>query len=237
MKLQYIIISLCLLTSAHKLLGQPSQTAQPAIPFLDVASQSNMVVIVADLDRPQPCPLKYTNLISNTNLFTLEEQNLIKEIQIKYKNVTTNYIPSGSVLIGLEETNGGWIAHFQYTNSDAHEEIKVDAMGLLAKFRAKSDEGYDVTIYNYKPDMNGISDFEFDQIRHGVNDGLALILHGNHCQSWMRFADGKAVGKWFEWGQELDEAGKLIIEVEFKQPYDYKKHMLPINMGSSKGFR
>ena len=38
----------------------------------------------------QPCPKEYTNVLSNTNLFTLDEQILFKNFSLKHKNVTTN---------------------------------------------------------------------------------------------------------------------------------------------------
>ncbi len=231
MKLQYICLILNLLLSAYKLLGQTNSTRQPAIMFLDAASQSNIVVIVDGQEHSQPCPLKYTNLISNTNLFTPTELSMLKEIPLKYKNITTNSGPPGSVLVGLDKTNGDWdwVARLQYTNTDAHEDIMLGARGLLAKFRTASDEGYDVTIYNYKTSATGISDIDFEQIRHGATDALVVTMHGDHCTWLMHFADGKAIGKWFVWGQESYEAGKLIIEAEFKQPYDYKTHALPMN--------
>jgi len=107
----------------------------------------------------------FTNLASNTNLFSPQEQELIQKVLSTYKNVATNFVPPGSFLTGMDRTNGLWTGHFRYTNSDAFEDIRfgdmsssifpkpgggyrafIDGTGAetAAKFRAKPGEGYDV---------------------------------------------------------------------------------------------
>ena len=59
------------------------RSAQPLVTdLLDAASQSNVVVTVSDWDHPGPCPLKYTNVLSNTNLFTPAEQELLRAVSL-----------------------------------------------------------------------------------------------------------------------------------------------------------
>ena len=76
------------------------------IPFLDPASQSNVTVTASAMfDKEAPCPSEYTNSLSNTNLFTAEEQMWIKQVLVKYKNVTTNSGPPGTILVDFYKTN------------------------------------------------------------------------------------------------------------------------------------
>ena len=82
-----------------------------------------------------PCPLEYTNIISNTNLFTPDEQKLLKEIPLIYSKVTTNSGPLGSVFIDyhakpIESSYGTfwyWTSRFQFTNSDVIDEVTLPA--------------------------------------------------------------------------------------------------------------
>ncbi|HXE42931.1 MAG TPA: hypothetical protein VN516_07885, partial [Candidatus Baltobacteraceae bacterium] len=115
------------------------------IPFLEPESQSNVTVIVSALGKGQPCPSEFANSVSNTNLFTSEEQQMIRDIFVKYKNVTTNSGPPGTVLINFyktnfvapalywvktdeywrtHRTNEEWISEFEYTNSVSREQIR-----------------------------------------------------------------------------------------------------------------
>ena len=134
MVLKRIILTIGLVVSATNLFGQ---TNRLFIPFLEKESQSNVVVTFSDFVSRQSCPLKYTNVLSNTNLFSMEEQEIIRNIFVKYKNVTTNSGPPGTMLADLYKTNyviktknrtvdvENIIANFQYTNLDAHERIKL----------------------------------------------------------------------------------------------------------------
>src|SRR5664280_2019698 len=96
----FLIFSLSVLLSGT-LFGQTSQRLY--VPYLDKESQSNVIVTVESAG--EPCPPEYTNTLSNTNLFTPEEQKLIGDVFVKYKNVTTNSGPPGSILIGFYKTN------------------------------------------------------------------------------------------------------------------------------------
>jgi hypothetical protein len=182
------------------------------------------------------CPSEYTNVISNTNLFTPIEQSLLKEIFYKYKNVTTNYGPYGTALTGLLATNNYWVAHFTYTNTDAYEDIIfgdrsaearhngsygdfVAHLGLpLAQFRAKGGDGYDVAI----DISNDWKVCTFAQIRHGKVNGLFILFSKNNCETLLRCVDGKAVGNWLEWDTYSDNR---LIEIKIKSHLDYFKYM------------
>lgn len=84
--------------------AQTNQRGRLFIPFLDPASQSNVTVTVS-LDQEVPWPPEFTNSLSNTNLFTTEEQMMIREVLVKYKNVTTNSGPPGTILVDCYKTN------------------------------------------------------------------------------------------------------------------------------------
>ncbi|MCX6917380.1 MAG: hypothetical protein NT167_30820, partial [Verrucomicrobia bacterium] len=192
------------------------------IPFLD-ASQSNITVIVNALRArrpPPPPPPAYTNVISNTNLFTPAEHDLLTALPLKYRTVTTKCGPPGTILVGVTNLSSSLTARFQYTNSDACEQVTFAGM-KSARFRTADNDGYDVDV-----DMRNGAILNFRQIKKGVANGLLVSFYGDHCATWMRFADGKAVGKWFMWGAD----NSLLIQAEFKEPYDFLKHARKIKM-------
>jgi len=106
-------------------------------------------------------------VLSNTNLFTPDEQKTIGEALVIYRNVTTNSGPPGTVLISLyktnfiieplywiktnsfntRRTNQNWVAIFQYTNLDAEEEIWF-SKGISARFKDRegNHRGVSITI-------------------------------------------------------------------------------------------
>ena len=213
------IISGLILLLAANLFGQTSQRMQGLIWFLDPDSQTNLVVI-RDGNRSLPCPPQYTNLLSNTNLFTPAEQKLLQEVMLKYKNITTNSGPPGSILAGLhKDTNNCWVALFRYTNSDARDEITFDQM-VTARHLDNANDGYEV---NLSPESRWLG-LGFRGLKHGMSDGLCVQFYGDgHCRSWMQFSNNMAVGKWLEWSR-LDNG--LSLEVEFKAPYDFQKHVI-----------
>ncbi len=248
MKFQYCLICFFCFC-AEILLGQTNRQGKLLIPFLDEESQSNVTVtVVSDpLGNGQPCPAEYTNVLSNTNLFTPKQQRLIKDVFLKYINVTTNSGPSGTKLIALYKTNfifqamgqtvnnERWIGQFQYTNSGAREEIAFGA-GLSAKYRTKSDDGYKVNIGR----TGGGSILRFMTVRGDQIDGLLAEFDDPHPQdmSWdykhasftnsilteyRQYTNGMVFGKFFLW----DINSRLMLAAEFKEPYDLEKHRVP----------
>jgi len=208
-----ILLLLLMAAHSHGQISNLSRAWSHGIPGLDADSQTNISILVNELfsDRPPPYPPPaYTNVLSNTNLFSVAEQQLLAGIPLKYKNVTTNTGPSGTVLVGLSNISNGWQATFQYTNSDAREEITFAGM-KTAKFRTKSDDGYYVNLSRRDGSI-----LNFHQIKGGVVDGLFVSFHEGRCASWMRFENGKAVGKWLLWGEQ----NRLFLHAEFKEPYD-----------------
>jgi hypothetical protein len=183
-------------------------------------SKTNISFIV---NTPEPCPAKYTNVISNTNLFSPAEQKLLIELPIKYESVTTNLPPLGSKFVGMESGNfwseGYTIGRFQQTNSETQTKVFFDkhsnGRAALASFRTKSGDGYDLSFSN-----DGLIQ-GFRQFKHGKLDGLWADFESNHCAGWMHFTDGKAVGKWLVWNR----TGSLFMEAEFKEPYDFIGHL------------
>lgn len=78
MKLERQILILGLMFVATGLFGQAVRPEKKVISSFDAASQSNVDVIASgNMDDAVPCPPEYTNVISNTNLFTLGEQKLL----------------------------------------------------------------------------------------------------------------------------------------------------------------
>ena len=137
---------------AGNLFSQTNQIGRLLIPFLDTESQSNVLVTVWD---EKSSPPKFTNTLSNTNLFTPEQQNTIREAFVKYKNITTNSGPPGTMLASLYKTNfsfkvqnrtveaENWVADFRYTNFAAHEVVRFGS-GFSARFRNASNDGCNI---------------------------------------------------------------------------------------------
>jgi hypothetical protein len=210
---------------------------------LDIDSLTNVDIIVSGGEHEQPCPPELTNSLSNTNLFTPNEQKLLREIPLLYGNITTNSGPPGTVLLSLRRKSL-WgivpseymVARFQFTNSDMVDEVLFDHYGRTVGgphiVRNKAGDGYDVKALRIEPDSGyggPAPEFQFAQIKHGghhgvypgIYDGLWVDIRGDHCISWMRFSNGLAVDQWLYWSPY---GNKLSIWVKFKEPYDYWEH-------------
>jgi hypothetical protein len=216
------------------LLCQTNPPARKLLHGFDAASQIN-VEVVADgtFDGEVPCPPEYTNVISNTNLFTPDEQKLLNDIVLNYGNEESNTVPPGSVLVSFEATpihtswgtNWDWVARIQSTNSDLTDEIRPGGDLFRHKVRNKTGDGYDFNITPTKFDLvshdyAGVAgpEFWFQQIKHGVKDGLHVsVVHGDHCSGWMRYSNAWAVDKWLGWDPNKPY---LIIWAKFKEPFD-----------------
>jgi hypothetical protein len=227
MKLRHLILGFNLLF----LFCLTAQAERLIFPLLTPESQSNIIVL-ANFDHPKPCPPEYTNLISNTNLFSPAEQKKLKEVALKYNNISTNCGPAGSVFKGwgLRQekvetwTNTFKVACFAYTNSDAQEEIRAYAGNghLVARFRTQAGDGYDVVFAN-----NALISYQSynNFLLDGLYVGLELSTPNNpkydeHCRMWARFSKGKILGEFLSWGPD----NKIIDEVEFKEPFDFLKY-------------
>lgn len=229
-----LITGLALLLSASNLFGQTNHPPKKLLAGFDAASQSNIDIIASGFGDEVPCPSEYTNVISNTNLFTADEQKLLKEFPLKYGKTTTNSGPPGSVLVELKVyplkvywgTNWLWFARFQFTNSDVWDEVSPGGDLLRHKVRNKTGDGFDLNIIPNQPRDSGYvggsgAQYWYQQIKHGVKDGLSVeIIHGDHCVQWMRYSNGKAVDKWLYWDPNYN---KLMIWAKFKEPYDISR--------------
>jgi hypothetical protein len=232
--------------------SQPTSTEHLYIPGLAPASQSNVIISISDFfGQGQICPMKYTNALANTNLFSAEEQRTIAETFVKYKSVTTNSGPPGTHLVKLYRTNyvtnimgrnvvaENWVAYFQHTNSNSREELTFGA-GLLVKFRTNTNDGYNIYIGR---SGNG-SIFQFMYVEGDMNNGVFATFDDNHPQGinwdfrlpdfayshlyeYRRYTNGMVIGKFLMWNPRN---GNLIIEAEFKDPYEWDKHRIPIDL-------
>ena len=255
MKLQHLILNLgLLLLFAGNLFSQSNQAERLFIPLMDKESQSNVVVTVSDFGGiGKPCPPKYTNVLTNTNLFTLEQQKIINEVFVKYKNVTTNSGPPGTVLAGLYKTNfivkamnetakvEKWIARYQYTNSNAQEEISIGG-SLSAKFRTTSNSAEGYNVY-FNRTGGGTTLLTFGEVKQDLTSGLLARFEDIHEQGitwdcrladfsnsylteYRQYSNGMVLGKFFMWNLQN---GNLMMEAEFKKPYDWNKNRIQMN--------
>jgi hypothetical protein len=175
-------LQVVLLMFALRCSAQNEQINTKVIPFYDAESQSNVVVSVWAFFDGVPCPASYTNLLTNTNLFTEYEQKQAAEIFVKYRNVTTNSGPSGTKLVGITYTNvvtpftsftNRFLeAVFQYTNSSARERIMFMAHGIWAIFTSNHGDGYEAAL----GEESGRFQVGFWQTKHNVADGLTPVL-------------------------------------------------------------
>jgi hypothetical protein len=248
MNKQIFLMAFSLFIFVWDIFCQPNQTNRLTIPWLDPISQSNVEVKVFNFPSGISCPIKYTNELSNTNLFSLKEQKLIEKVFVKYKSVTTNVGPSGTRLVDLEKTNitfpyfhGSnevWVSHFQYTNSDAVEEILVGGSTISARFRTKSNEGYNVWI---GPTGNGTM-LQFAEIKNNLICGILVDFNDNHPQGenrnfrladfsnsrltlYQQYTNGMAFGKYLMWNPRNNN---LLLEADFKEPYDFERHRIDL---------
>jgi hypothetical protein len=246
MKPQKLAIVLCLLICGKSVFAQTNNTERLIFPFLYPEGQSN-IIITADLDHPKPCAPEYTNLISNTNLILPSELNRLREVTRKYKNVSSNSGPAGSVferwglrywkyvdLNGI--TNVFRVACFAYDNCDAKDEIYEQIPKcIIAKFRTRPGDGYDAYVVTNSLIM-------YQEYKGGVLDGLFVMVHDpyspndadQHIGMWARFVKGKIQGKFIAWHMNEHDGGqagfKIVAEAEFRQPFDFLKYQsIPID--------
>src|SRR5208282_1564314 len=191
-------------------------------------SQSNVLFTVCNLSSPILCPVKYTNRLSNTNLFSLEEQKSLKTIPIKYRNVTTNTGPPGSVLTRLdnaafgEDNKEGIVAHFSYTNSVAQEEIVFfGKRERNVKYQSTPGNGYYAELLD-----GGLVSFQ--ELRDGTLNGLCVTFNDDRAVMLLHYTNGKALGKFYVWTPiaGLPQSDGLAVEAEFKEPYYFQKFQL-----------
>ena len=117
--------------------------------FLEEKSQKSILFAVCTLSHPIPCPLELTNRLSDTNLFSEEERRELMGILLKYKNVTTNAGPLGSVLTELDQAKfgkdkeEGFLARFTYSNTLVQDEVLFLTNGeRFVKFQSSPGNGF-----------------------------------------------------------------------------------------------
>jgi hypothetical protein len=175
-------LTLILVLNAAALSGRAQETNRMYIPFIDESSQSNVVVTVQELfSEGIPCPLQYTNVIDNTNLFTSQERNLLEKVLVKYAHITTNSGPPGSVFVSLKnaiftniyylnKANSVLRSTFRYTNADATETVTFVERGFNADFRPRDGDGY---YLGFLDQIHSLG-LRFVQNKNGIPNGLDI---------------------------------------------------------------
>lgn len=220
MQTKFSILGLGLLMVCNLGFSQSVEPGRLCYPFLTIESQSNLV-FTADADHPRACPVELTNVISNTNLFTVAEQQKLKEVELKYQNISTNAGAAGSVFTGMqmrqwrlgEFTDKFLVACFKYTNSQATDELRI--FDCRVRYRTESGAGYDVRMSRGRL-------VQYQEYAGGVLNGLFVdsTFDRAHCNSLARFTDGKMVGRFLNWSKN----GEIVMDIYFKEPFDFLKY-------------
>jgi len=134
-----------LLIVTGNLWGQTNNPSKKLLQEIDAASQSTIDVSASGFGDEVPCPPEYTNVISNTNLVTEDEQKLLNDIMLTYSDETSNSVPPGSVMVSFQTTpiptswgtNWDWIARRKFTNTDLTDEITPCCVPVFAAGQQK----------------------------------------------------------------------------------------------------
>ncbi len=202
-----------------------TEGAPLTFPLLTPECQSNLLVL-ADPGHPIPCSEELTNLFENTNLITLPEQRLLKDLAHKYQNVTTNSAPENTKFKRWircqrsfqQYTQTFLVACFSYTNSIATDEIASnsgDPRYIICRHRDQQGNGYDIIAY--RGDLA-----EYQGYKNWKLDGLCVQLNPyegrTEIVSWTRFSEGLAQGRFLMWS-----SGDILVDVQFIKPVDFLK--------------
>lgn len=255
MKKLNLLIVLGISCFAKTIFAQGNPPGKMLFPFLEPESQSNIVVTFSDyFGTGQPCPLEWTNSLANTNLFTAQQRELLKDLPVKYKDVSTNSGPLGTVFVASYETNymvkrynlnvnvKETISTFHYTNQNASETIYLDEIGKVrhAQHKDASNNGYGIV---FTPTGSGTM-VSFGQMKNDKADGIAVRFEDTRPQGtnwnykkadfdnmrlteYKQYTNGLVFGKYLLWSARNNN---LMLEAEFKEPYDMEAHRTDIIM-------
>ena len=245
MKLNKIIAVILMTSRLCQAETKPTELPRQ-FPLLGIEYQ-NVVVVTADFDHPKPCPQKLTNLLTNTKLFTKEEQARILDVIERYQNVTTNIGPVGSVFTkwGVREVQYDEqysekipIAYFTCTNSETTVEVwKQFDLSTYVRTRNSSGDGFDINLES----GNGVLSFVYQEYTKGVMNGLCVCfsdfrdLEKTRCVTHCRFQNGKIFGSFIGWKRtDIDQpadTADILMEAKFKKPFDILSHNIrPIDI-------
>lgn len=194
------------------------------------------VEVLANWENKIPCPVELTNLLSNTNLISPEEEQMFKGLVNKYKDLSFDTVPVGTVhrKSGARNVTARFlnsdvkrvrrdltVSYHRYkdTNSLGTIELVQPGVSLVARIRNSSKDGFDLEIGRAE---NGL-DFSSLEFLNGVPNGLSITVNRADEQdqarivSLVRFKDGLAVGKFIRW----DLQGNLSTFAEFKKPFEF----------------
>jgi hypothetical protein len=121
MKREHLIFILVLSLATNNLFAQTNIPAKKYIVSLDAASQKDIDVIASyNMRDAVACPPEYANIISNTNLFTLAEQQLLNEARLS----VTNHSGSGPTIRHVRNKGGDGYDLYDFGNPSSHQEYQ-----------------------------------------------------------------------------------------------------------------
>lgn len=189
------------------------------------------VKMTADFEHPINCPVELTNVLWNTNLLSIEESKRIRERVTRFKDLTVDSIPSGTILqksgqrtVDVSDMGIFYdLTYKRYTNGSATEELTALPPRFIVRSRDAHGDGFDAS---FSQNEFGLNIF-YQEFFKNTPEGLMMILGmpdksaNINLLSLVRFKKGKAVGNYLEWGND----GSITTSIEFSEPYDFIRNM------------
>lgn len=208
------------------------------IPQLGSLVPTNAIVH-ADFNHPQDCPVSLTNLLSNTNLLSPTEQEIIITAALRFKNVSSNTPPAGATFSGWSwrrftdkksplGTNPFVVACYRSADTNITDEISFmgNRMIHVQHRNNSSDKGFNALIIDRVL-------LTFVEYNGSKNDGIMVSLDQEKAETFLRlggyarFANGLIYGKSLAWGRRSVKSAngyQLVSHVDFLSPFDFSLH-------------
>jgi hypothetical protein len=174
---------------------------RPIFYRLDKLRQPDVTFIV---HTPEPCPARYTNVISNTNLISPDERDLFQRIWDKYDKLKTH--TSGQERV-RSKSGDGYDA--EYTPGAEWKVYQTTEGSPEPPFFAgmKSRKSW----------------LLIQEVKHDQLNGVRVEIYGGQLANLLHFKNDMAVGDWFDWGTN----GTLRLQARFNKPYYLFENTLP----------
>ena len=188
--------------------------------------------------RLMECPPALTNRVWNTNLLSLTELKRLRDIEARYRNVSTNNPPPDTKFkeavvrytvipeIMLKRYPDLPVPKidvlvFEGNKNGVREELWLESnYSFYLRHTEKNGDGF-VCLFVYETLT------AYWEIKNNKLDGLYLLLGSPTKQEpyerdvvWrlMRFKDGKMVGTWIDWNIDSKIQAKIKITSDFEMP-------------------